>query len=55
MLGEILGKGLAMSLQCHYDRVVGVTQRKSCDFFGLQREFNVKTVWPRQYRARFRS
>ena len=41
-----------MSLQCQYNRVISVSHVIS---FGLQREFNVKTVWPNQDRARFRS
>ena len=45
-----------MSLQCHYNYLVGGIQRKSRDFFGLQREFNVNTVRRRQdHGARFRS
>ena len=54
-LGEILGKGLAISSQCHYNMVISRIRRKSRDFFGLQRKLNASTTWPTQDRARFRS
>jgi hypothetical protein len=54
-LGEILGKALAMSLQCRSNVIVGGNQHNSRYFFGLQRGINVNEVWPKRDRARFRS